>query len=64
MPHIIEDRHELTSRQIRDLRAAAEQAGDAARVALCDLALTGEPRARREIAEYMRQVEAAFGPRR
>lgn len=58
MIRVIETRHEVTSAQIRQLRAEAAAHGDMRQVALCDRALTGEPSARRACAEAIESARA------
>jgi hypothetical protein len=48
----------ITMTQIRNLRAEAGEAGDAAQVAMCDRALAGSARARVGCAKVIRAAEA------
>lgn len=48
----------ITTRQIETLRTEAGMAGDTKMVAICDRALAGSQRARRECARVIRAAQA------
>jgi hypothetical protein len=48
----------ITSRQIRHLRNEAATAGDSKQVEICDRALNGSDRAKRECVKVIRAAEA------